>query len=71
MARSVKGDLTYDQLKKAYGSDFKKVKGTPSDKKSGIFEYQPKKDGLIVSFVITHGRTVEVDIGYEGVTTSK
>ena len=68
---SVKGDLTYNQLKKAYGSDFKKVKGTPSDKKSGIFEYQPKKDGLIVSFVITHGRTVEVDIGYEGVTTSK
>ena len=47
-----------------------KVKGTQVIK-SGIFEYQPKKDGLIVSFVITHGRTVEVDIGYEGVTTSK
>lgn len=68
---SVKGDLTYNQLKQAYGQDLKKVKGTPNDKESGIFEYQPKKDGLIVSFVITHGRTVEVDIGYEGVTTSK
>lgn len=67
----VKGDLTYNQLKKAYGKDLKKVKGSHDVKGSGIYVYKPVKDGLATSFVMNDNHVVEVDISYEGFTTSK
>lgn len=67
----VKGDLTYNQLKKAYGKDLKKVKGNKNAKGSGIYVYKPNKNGLAASFVLNEGKVVEVDISYAGFTTSK
>ncbi|MCJ1667143.1 hypothetical protein MT340_001350 [Staphylococcus sp. NRL 16/872] len=68
---TVKGDLTLNQLNKAYGKDLKKVSGNTNDKTSGMFEYRPVQKGLATTFVVNHGRVVEADISYAGFTTSK
>ncbi|MEJ7174603.1 hypothetical protein WL278_09585 [Staphylococcus caprae] len=66
----VKGNLSFAQIKKAYGKDLKE-KSHCTQKDGGIFYYKPTKKSLEVWFVVDNNHVVEASIGHVPLTTSK
>lgn len=64
---SIKGNLTYEQVKDAYGKDLSKIK-TPDKqpKGTGVYAYQSQNNGPTVFFEMKDGQVNEVNIGYGG-----
>ncbi|WP_436862464.1 immunodominant staphylococcal antigen IsaB family protein [Staphylococcus caeli] len=60
-------NLTYSQVKKAYGSELHKMKEPEKKSKgSGVYYYKPSQEGAAVYFEMTNSKVTEVNIGYGG-----
>lgn len=63
----ITGNLTYSQVKKAYGSELAKIKEPEKKPKgTGVYAYKPNQVGPVVYFEMTNSKVTEVNIGYGG-----
>lgn len=63
----ITGNLTYSQVKKAYGSELHKMNEPEKKPKgTGVYYFKPSQEVPTVFFEMTNGKVTEVNIGYSG-----